>query len=65
MNMGDGGHRITIRRVNRDNDSGSDKYIMVSAYIFNRVYERRPTFTKIYGVFIIIYMIYADISDSR
>lgn len=37
---------------------------MISAYIFNRIYERRPTYTKIHGIFIIIYVIYVNIGDS-
>ena len=64
MDMGDGGNRIAVRWIDRDNDSSGNKYIMAGAYIFDGVYERGPAFTKIYGVFIIIYMIYANIGDS-
>ena len=63
--MSDGGNRITVRWINGDNDSGGNKYIMIGAYIFDRVYERGSASTKIYGVFITIYMIYANISNSR
>ena len=38
---------------------------MTSTYIFDRVYERRSTYTKIYGILIAVYVIYVNIGDSR
>lgn len=37
---------------------------MTSAYIFDRVYERGSALTTIYVIFIIIHMIYANISNG-
>jgi hypothetical protein len=58
------GYRVAVRWVNGDNDSSSDKYIMTSAYIFDRVYERRPTYPEIYGISVTVYMIYVNIGDG-
>jgi hypothetical protein len=37
---------------------------MTSAYIFDRVYERRPTYPEIYGISVTVYMIYVNIGDG-
>lgn len=38
---------------------------MTSAYVLDRVYERRPTYPEIYGISVIVHMIYVNIGNSR